>query len=225
MFLLLTRYQKTIILIVFFVLGLVGFTIYKRNSHVSVHTYRLPIENASSSFENEFKAAQKLVDGDPKNIQPLNQLAELYYVRGRRTGDANDFSESRRLAEVSLKLTSVNNSQAQLILAKVASTQHRFNEAISIAQSLLGEKGTKASAFEVLISSYVAIGELSKASEAADVAVVQNPRIRNLALRSLVLFAQGRDEEAVFDLEKGFAVEDLGEGPDSAWARCLLASH
>jgi tetratricopeptide (TPR) repeat protein len=113
---------------------------------------------------------------------------------------------------------------AQLVLAQVAQARHHFRRAIEIATATL-EHGSSPGGLTVLTTSELALGDLSSASLHSDALAKMHPGLSSYGLRALVLIAQGRDEEALFDFRRALAVQDLGAGQDAVWERCMLARY
>jgi tetratricopeptide (TPR) repeat protein len=117
------------------------------------------------------------------------------------------------------------NPGAKGVLAKVAGSRHRFSESIQIALDMLKENAGNDGAMAILATDYLATGDLAKAAEYADQVVTLKPLSANIALRALVLLAQGRDDEAVFEFQNALAKEQFGEGMESSWIRAVFGRY
>ncbi len=160
---------------------------------------------------------EKIARPQPSAIE-LAELADLYFARGMQTGDRQASARAEELAARSLALLPWPNSSA-LTLAKLKNARHEFRESIRIAREVLGKGGSGARA--VLVSSHLALGELTLAAEYAEAAVTARPDSGAYLLRALVLEAQGRDQEAAFDFTRAASGEDHGAAAESARVRAL----
>ena len=155
----------------------------------------------------------------------MTDLAELYHRRALQNGDLADYQRSEELARKSLELMPTHNG-APLVLAKIANAQHRFREAIAIANEQVVRKPT-ASAYAILATAYLALGELDEAAKACDAAIKVAPNSSGYLMRALVEQAQGRDPEAAADFARAAKVEEAGDTQGGArlrtlWGRFLL---
>lgn len=155
----------------------------------------------------------------------LTDLAELYFRRGQQDGDLADFQVSEAMARRSLAILPTPNG-ATLTLAKLAGERHDFRQAIELGRGLLVHKGS-ASAYLLLASAHLALGELPDAVEAAEAAVALAPSSSSYLMRALVLQAQGRDAEAAFDFTRAATIERHGDPQEAVrvrtlWGRFLL---
>lgn len=155
----------------------------------------------------------------------LADLAEAYFRRAQLDGDPDDYTASEAMANRSLAILPAPNA-ARLTLAKLASAQHSFRDAIAIGREHLGHDGGAATQL-VIASAHLAVGELADASVAAEAAVATTPSSATYLMRGLVMQAQGRDAEAEFDFARAVEVEVNGDPREAArvrilWGRFLL---
>ena len=155
----------------------------------------------------------------------MADLADLYLKRAQIAADPADYTRSETIARRSLSIMR-SPSSAPLTLAKLASAHHEFRAAISLAREFLTHSKSPG-ALGVLASAHLALGELDRASEAAEWAVGVKPDSAGYLMRALVFQAQGRDAEAAFDFAHAAEVEVAGDPEDAArlrtlWARFLL---
>lgn len=155
----------------------------------------------------------------------MADLADLYVKRAQVAGDPADYAKAEAAANRSLSVLRAP-SAAPLTLAKVASARHEFRTAIALAREHLTHTKSPG-ALGVLASAHLALGELDRASEAAEWAVGLKPDSASYLMRALVFQAQGRDAEAAFDFARAAQVEVAGDLEEAArlrtlWARFLL---
>jgi tetratricopeptide (TPR) repeat protein len=154
----------------------------------------------------------------------LGELADFYLRRAMLNADPRDYDKAEETAKRSLAVLPDPNGSIMTI-AKIATARHDFTKAIEIATDY-AKHGSGTGAFQILATSYLAIGELDKAAEAAEL-MSAKPSTGASFTRALVEQAQGRDSEAEFDFEHAVALEENGDLPESArlrtlWGRFLL---
>ncbi len=149
-------------------------------------------------------------------------LASLYIARGKLNGDVADYDKAREIAKASLKLLPFSNTGAKVDLALIAEARHEFKDAIRLANEVLKER-PGAEGYSILVTAYLAMGDLDQAAYYAEKLCAKKPSLGNLALRGLVMNAMGRDVEAESDFIHALSLEDAGEMQESAWVRSLLA--
>ncbi|MBC7793722.1 MAG: hypothetical protein H7Z43_08435 [Clostridia bacterium] len=189
----------------------------------AVH-YRYGATPRSTSVSSSIADLEERVRKLPSPID-LTELADLYVQRGQETGDREAFVKAEALARQSLEILRSPNG-ATLILAKLKNLRHEFAASIALCNEILAEKPS-AAAQKLLVSSYLALGELAKAAEIAEAVVATHPDTSAYLTRALVMQAQGRDNEAAFDFARAATLEGFGDQKESArvramWARFLM---
>ena len=153
------------------------------------------------------------------------ELADLYLLRATASGDPADFTRAETMARRSLAALPSPNG-APLTLARIATARHEFRAAIQLARDYL-VSSSSTSAYTILTTSYLALGELPTAAETADTQVTEKPSSGAYLMRALVFAAQGRDAEAAYDFARAAVVEDFGDIKEATrlrtlWGRFLL---
>ncbi len=191
--------------------------------------YRYPVGPARIAPIDDLNETIKILETRIAQPVPspmeMADLADLYLKRAQIVADPADYAKSEAVAKQSLAALRYPSS-APLTLAKLASAHHEFRSAIALAREFLTHSRSPG-ALGVLASSYLALGELDHASEAAEWAVGVKPDTAGYLMRALVFQAQGRDAEAAFDFAHAAQVEVAGDPEESArlrtlWARFLL---
>ncbi|MBW4619187.1 MAG: tetratricopeptide repeat protein [Cyanosarcina radialis HA8281-LM2] len=185
--------------------------------------YRYPFEKTSSSnvtlaLQKEIAFYQGKMRLDPESGLYQASLARTYLKMARATGEASWYLLAEQNAQQSLAKMPFENQGATIVLARVAEARHDFKQAIQLAESASGNEDT----FSILVTSNLALGRVDKAERAANTLVDRIPTLGTLTLRALVRVAQGRDAEALQDLQQAIALEEPGEAGSSVWARTLL---
>ncbi|HSR97590.1 MAG TPA: hypothetical protein VLM79_11095 [Kofleriaceae bacterium] len=187
--------------------------------------YRYAIEAAeggNAEIAATIAALEGRVAAQPSPFDDA-ELADLYLRRAQQSGDPQGYQAAEAMARRSLeRLPSPN--PAVLTLAKLAEMRHDFREAIELAHR---HRARSSSAQILIATSYLALGELAAASEAAHAAVAVKPDSAGYLMRALVLQAQGRDAEAALDFASAVRVEEPGDLQAAArlralWGRFLL---
>jgi tetratricopeptide (TPR) repeat protein len=159
----------------------------------------------------------------PGSFQTRAQLSSLYAKQARLYGDPALYDLAEATARKSLAIFPSPNPVARLTLAQVEEARHQFGRAITIAREVERESTSPVGSGSVLVTSYLAQGELLQASREADKLVEAKPSLGTYALRALVMAAMGRPTDAFEDFENALRVEDYGEQEESAWVRALYA--
>jgi tetratricopeptide (TPR) repeat protein len=81
---------------------------------------------------------------DPAGGMALGQLALFYMRRARATGDYQDVLRSEVAARTSLEHRGTHNTRARQALAASLLSEHRFGDALGIAQDLVERDGSNA---------------------------------------------------------------------------------
>lgn len=80
---------------------------------------------------------EKRIEGDPRAATDRAALAALYLQRSRETGEFEDFRRAEDYARQSLAIRSKSNSKAFRMLSASLLAQHRFVEALEVAEELV----------------------------------------------------------------------------------------
>lgn len=145
-------------------------------------------------------------------------LATAYLKMARLTGAGSWYLLAEQTAQQSLALLPFENSEAVLVLARVAEAKHDFAGALQWLQQLAGER--EAIALQVTI--HLALGQLKVANAAAQELVRQLPSINSYTLLALTQAAQGNDQAAFQSFKYALMSEEAGEITSSARTRLLL---
>jgi tetratricopeptide (TPR) repeat protein len=123
---------------------------------------RVRSEAETRDLDIEFYRAR--AGRDPHGAADRAQLARLYLARARETGDYGDLVRAEETARGSLKLRRDRNGPAFAILASSLMGQHRFPEALEVAERLValdsGSTAARATLGEIQL-------ELGRYTEAA----------------------------------------------------------
>jgi tetratricopeptide (TPR) repeat protein len=189
-----------------------------------VAPYNHPIFTTSQNLTAQIADYEKRLKSDPDGQLVLTSLAALYAKQAKLTGDFPLFDRAEELAGKSYKEVQFYNDGAKVVLADIAQARHEFKTAIALSREIIASKYSrrqgKLGALSVLVTSYLATGDLKNASSAADLLVDLYPSVGSYDLHALVMTAQGRDEEALYDFKSAFAHESFGDYAESSRLRC-----
>jgi tetratricopeptide (TPR) repeat protein len=228
------RYRESIRIVtfVFVVLLLAGFwSFYRSRNPVSeirtLARYRF-LTTTTNDMPKEISTLEAKVAVRPTDPMDLNELAARYVREAQRTGDTDWYAKAEAVAQRSLKALASPNP-AKMILAQVAESNHRFDDAIQWAERAMKDRPS-VGALQVIATSYLAKGDFTKANQYADQLVDRRPGPDTLLTRGLVRAAQGRNREAVFDFRRAVQLEDFGDPLGAArlrtlWARTLIGTR
>ncbi|WP_052754515.1 tetratricopeptide repeat protein [Calothrix sp. 336/3] len=178
--------------------------------------------NRQATLQKEITFYQGKVRQSPDSGLPLASLAQAYLKMAKATGDNNWYLFAEQSAQRSLGNLPFNNSGATIVLARVAQARHEFTTAIRLAQQVLQEQPRNDSALAILVTSNLAMGNLSQAKIAADTLVNTIPTQGHFTLQALVLAAQGQEKAANDAFKYALAAEEPGDISNSASTRIFL---
>ncbi len=170
------------------------------------------------ALESEITFLQERIQRNPDRGLDLAALAGAYLRMARATGDLSWYLLAEQAARRSIHNLSFHNTGATLVLARLAEARHDFPEAIRLANQVSGHQ----EALAIKATSYLAMGRVDLAAQAADRLVAQSPMLGSYMLRALVRLARGQDDGAITDLQRALAAEETGEAGASALARTYL---
>ncbi len=179
---------------------------------------RLARGQVTRDLENEITFYQARIRQDPLGGMDLAAVARAYFKMGRATGDISWYLLAEQTARQSITNFPYRPEGALLVLARVAESRHDFPEAIRLAK----QASSVDESLAIMVTSYLAIGEVDAADHVADELVAQSPVLGSYTLRALVKMAHGENDAAIEDFQRALAAEEPGETGSSAWARMLL---
>jgi tetratricopeptide (TPR) repeat protein len=185
----------------------------------AMYSYRVaPLLN----FQNAVSFYEKRMKENPHGGLDRAYFAQALISEAKITGDVTLYDKAQMLAEESLKIFPAMPYLALLDLASVAQARHQFKEAVALAEKVLEKKPNDLGAMNVLLTSYLGMGDLEKANEYADRLLDNRQTLESMTMRALVLSARGRDREALYYFKRGFDLEEDSDTTGSAWARTML---
>ncbi|MFN2420552.1 MAG: tetratricopeptide repeat protein [Gemmatimonadota bacterium] len=146
--------------------------------------------------EREIAFYERRVERDPESAFDHARLASQYLQRARETGEYQDYRRAEAMARRSLLLRTPHNGGAYLQLAASLLAQHRFVDALDVAEVLVAREPEQAHHRALLGEIQLELGKYDEAD--ATFATLGGER-RNLAvLPRLARWAEihGRTEEA-----------------------------
>ena len=195
---------------------------------LSVKPARTATIAPASTIDADLALFERRATEDPQSAADRSQLAGLYLQRGRETGEYADFQRAEEFARAALRLRSDRNLKAKLVLASSLLAQHRFADARSAAEALVGDDPQSVGSRALLAEILLELGDY----EAADTEFAAlTPYDENLALAPRLARwheLHGRNEEAHTLLVR--ALEQTKRRPDLpaeqvAWFHLRVADH
>ena len=101
---------------------------------------------------------RRRVERDPRSAGDYTQLAGLYLQRARETADNRDLLRAEQNARHSLDLRTGRNATAFGVLASSLLAQHRFAEALRVAERLVAFDSTSIAARGLLAETELELG-------------------------------------------------------------------
>jgi tetratricopeptide (TPR) repeat protein len=181
-------------------------------------------QNRRSKLQAEVEFYRKRVDRDPESGLSLAGLANAYWKIGRSTGEVSWLLLAEQTAQKSLTVLPFHNIGARLTLAKIAQNRHDFITANKIIVDIFKEKPNHREAEAILVTSYLATGQLSEAKKLVSSLAKRSPNLEILTLQALVSEARG-EENTPQQFMKAIATEEPGEIGSSALVRVLFGRY
>ena len=210
-------------------LGLLLFS-FGFNSHTSkIAPYRHPVFYNPSSLERQISLYEAQLKTNPDGPFLLTSLAASYVQLGKQSGNFDLLDRAERMAKKSESILRFFNDGAKLIQADVAQAKHNFRQAIQIGDAILKDKysrgGSKIDSLAIMITSDLALGDLSQASVLADRLVDLRPAMGSYVLRALVMTATGRNLDALNDFQIAYKKEAFGDPVESTFFRTMWGKY
>jgi tetratricopeptide (TPR) repeat protein len=156
---------------------------------------------------------------DPGDHLTPVSLGAVYLRKARASGDLAFAARAGEAAERSLALQS-DHAPALVLLAAIRSAEHRFPEALALAERALARDPTSPDGWAVLADARLNVGDLAAARTAIAALDARVSGVQSLGRLALWRAATGDDEGAIAEWTGALvAGEAQGAGPaDLAWA-------
>ncbi len=163
-----------------------------------------------------------------KNPQPYleyRELAGAYLARQRELGDIADAVRAEEAARKSLTITTRGNSGAAIRLAQAMLAQHRFPEALAMAQAA-AQADSKAE--RIVIDIQLELGEYDAATRGLQTVTTEPDDLNLLALRSRFEEIEGKPEASIQSMREAMKItEGRPDMPAEvvAWYHTMVGHH
>ena len=168
---------------------------------------------------------EKLVEQKPKEFIERRELAGAYLTRQRERGDIADAVRAEQAAKISFDLQTRHNSLALIRLAQATLAQHRFPEALAIAQD-----AAKSSphAERLIIDIQLELGDYAAATQGLQGITSEPDDMNLLALRARFAELRGKPDESISLMREAAGLAD--NRPDMAaetvaWYHTMVGHH
>ena len=202
-----------------------GRLLHSRVSWASPYPYPFQAATADSvteSLNREITFYQERIQQNPTDGSDRAALAQTYLKMGRATGNSNWYLLAEQSARQSLEYLPFHNSTALISLAQLTEAKHDFSQAIELAQQILDEDATNEAAQTILVTSYLATGNVEDAHQIANQLVQALPTLGTFTLRALTHEAQCMTEAALSDFQAALTLEEPQAMGSSARVRTLM---
>lgn len=174
-------------------------------------------------LQAEIDFYQQRIQQRPTDGLERAALAQNYLKLARATGENNWYLEAEKMAQASLDRlpfeSTLENTEAVLTLAHVAEARHDFNRSIEKAQQVLAAKPNHSTALSLLVTSYLAQGNLDQALTMAQRLGKQVPTSETHGLQAIAYAAHNQDRAAIDQFERALDAEEAGNVAGSARLR------
>ena len=195
------------------------------NTQTSIAPYSHLIFNQSDDLMKPIVYYENQLRTNPNGPLLLSTLASLYAKEAKLSGDMTLFDKAETLAKKSRSILQVFNEGPRVVLADIAQAKHDFRKAVELCKEILADPHTRGggrqASLSLLVTSYLALGDLNEAGRYADQLIDLRPSVGAHALRALVMSAQGRIVDASLDFQTAFSLEEFGNPVESAWLRAM----
>ncbi len=184
--------------------------------------YRYPFSSTLTSdnqqtIESAISFYQGRVQQRPTDGLDRAALAGAYLKMARVSGAANWYLLAEQEAQQSLTNLPFANDGAVLILAEIAQAKHEFKKAVQLSSTI-----NSAQSGAIIVTSKLAMGQLTEAETVANDLVESTPSLGSLSLRGITRQARGNHDGARRDFEQAIAAEEPTEQRGSAQVRTFL---
>ena len=195
-----------------------------RGSEQSIRYPYAPVSPSVTTqrLQQEIAFYQDRIQQRPSDGLERAALAETYLKMARATGQTRWYLQAEQVAQDSLSKLPFDNETATLVLARVAEAKHDFATAVELSQQVLEQKPDNAKAQSLLVTSYLAQGNLAEAGAIAQSLAQQIPTLNTHLLQALTHAAQGKDNAAIEQFDRALSAEEAGETGSSARLRTLF---
>ena len=188
-----------------------------------ISTERAPYDPTITSRTVAFY--EGLTQKNPTGYLELRELAGAYLNRQRELGDIADAVRAEAAARKSLTILSRNNSGAAIRLAQALLAQHRFPEALAIAE-VAAQVDSKAE--RIVIDIRLELGDYDLATRALQTIPSEPEDLNLMALRARFEEIEGKPEQSVQLLRDATKItEGRPDMPAEvvAWYHTMVGHH
>ena len=190
---------------------------------VRISTERAPFDPTLSGRNVAFW--EGLTRKNPKPYLELRELAGAYLARQRELGDIADAVRAEEAARKSLTINTRGNSGAAIRLAQAMLAQHRFPEALAMAQAA-AKVDSKAE--RIVIDIQLELGKYDDATRALQTITSEPDDLNLLALRSRFEDIEGKPEASIQSMREAMKItEGRPDMPAEvvAWYHTMVGHH
>lgn len=179
-----------------------------------------PENSAATSLTNEqFEAAQKMIEKNPNSPNGYNSLAVAYIHSARETGDFSLNSKAETAVGRALEIEPENPVSRKLKISLML-TFHRFAEALEAAKQLQPKSPQDAFFYGALTDANVELGNYEEAVDAVQKMVDLHPNMESYARVSYVRSLYGDPKGAIEAMRTAAKIADPMDKEPQAW--CLV---
>ena len=162
------------------------------------------------------------VQRDSRDFLSYNKLAGLYIRRARQTGDIANYQRAEAALTASLASLPGPNYQALVQLALVYGAQHRFTDALPLAEEAVALRPTEAFGYGVLGDAQLALGRYEEAYESYVDMAAMAPGLAAFSRLAYLLELRGELDAAALNWRNAVGIDSGRRVEDSAWAHVQL---
>lgn len=181
------------------------------------------IETTRAGLDTQIAAMQRRLESDPEDRDAAILLAESLMRQSRVTGNAGLTAEAAEALEAALD-NNPSDYEARRMLATVLLSQHRFSEAIRVAQRLQDDRPDDAWTYGILGDGHLELGEYDKAFAAFQRMMDLKPTAAAYARASYALELQGNLPRAQEVMEMALSATSPRDAESIAWHHAQIGN-
>ncbi|MBA2732814.1 MAG: tetratricopeptide repeat protein [Acidobacteria bacterium] len=192
----------------------------RRSSSQEVARQEMPaLDQRATPADREIRAAQGMIDREPKLSRGYNLLASAYMQKARETGD---FGYNARAEEALNRsfIAEPDNHVGTRLQAYLLLSFHRFAEALPVAQRAVAQSPKDYEAHGALVDALVELGQYEEAKKAVQTMLDIRPYTASYARASYLRSLYGNTDGAIEAMQMAVQSANPGNPENLAW--CLV---
>lgn len=182
--------------------------------------------NTVNITDAKIKLFKNKIDKDPSNYNNYDNLAQNYLQKARETGSTIYYIEAEKTLKKSLEINT-DNYVGILLFAKTKLSNHKFQEALSVAKTAIELRPGIIPAYGILGDAYLELGQINNAEAAYKKMLELKPSLDSYSRMSNLMHHMHNYYEAIKYMDLAF--ESGMKSPvtpkeNLAWTQVMIGS-